>query len=104
MGSGGGGIPTKNRGQEQREDRDMASDYSELCKFLMQENPYGSDVDLPENLDRDAVRDGRINVWYFEGRPRRVSRAIQIPYRYKTKDGVWVKESLLIGFEGGPGL
>jgi hypothetical protein len=82
----------------------MASDYSELIKFIMQENPYGYEVDRPENLERESTREGKINVWYFEGRPRRVSKAIQIPYRYKTKDGVWVRENLLIGFEGGPGL
>ncbi|HEV8677180.1 MAG TPA: Dyp-type peroxidase [Methylomirabilota bacterium] len=97
------------------EDHDMAkkaapakpkakAKYSDFEEYVRKENVYGPDYKLPDDLDADSRIEGKTNVWYFEGRPRRVAKSIRIPYTYKTANGQPVTEHLLIGYEGGPGL
>jgi Dyp-type peroxidase family len=82
------------------EEEDMPyEDYQGLAQFMWEENPYGSDGELPDDLDEATARDSRVNWWYFEGKPRRVAKAIRIPYTY-TRNGQKLTDHLLIGFEG----
>lgn len=55
---------------------------------------------------------GYTHLWYFDGKPRSVKKAIRIEYKfdatYHLSDGttktVPITEHLLIGYEGGPGI
>jgi Dyp-type peroxidase family len=73
--------------------------YQGLAQLMSEENPYGSDGELPDDLDEATARDPRVNWWYFDGKPRRVAKAIRIPYTY-VRNGQKLTDHLLIGFEG----
>ncbi len=100
------------------------SEYDELCELIRQENPYpdatysglteeyaGVERDGPAAInsvsnplgetDRDAIKAHPEDCiwWYFEGAPRKVTKAIRVPYTYVV-DGKTVIEHLLIGYEG----
>jgi len=105
--------------------------YLRLGEFIHTQNPYPWQMELPVDLaapanpedvekdgigrnrdaghpfevpdvwgDRDRIMQGLF--WYFDGKPRRVSKAVRIEYTY-TFEGKEYTEHLLIGFEGAGG-
>jgi Dyp-type peroxidase family len=113
-------------------DTDMGDDENfRLGAFIRHENPYRWEMQFPKDFqaaetqgdvekdgigrNRDAdhpfevpdVWDDRAKVmqglfWYFDGKPRRVSKAVRVVYTY-TVNGQEYKEHLLIGYEGAGG-
>lgn len=102
-----------------------------LGEFIHQQNPYPWQMELPLDLERlssyeevemegpgkhrdqgnpftvvdvtgDRVRFMEGLFWYFGGKPRRMSKAIRIEYRYAVNDKEYTQH-LLIGYEGAGG-
>jgi hypothetical protein len=55
------------------------------------------------NFDLNPVVEQQLEVghWHFKGVPYFIEKALRIPYTYVDKNGVHIKDYLLIGFEGG---
>ncbi len=42
--------------------------------------------------------------WTFKGQPHRINTALRIAYRWaRRKDGIWITDYLMIGYEGSNG-
>jgi hypothetical protein len=80
--------------------------YRDLSEFIFDENPYTTQGQLRPGFQSVAEIDdfkdpkGDGELWAFGGRPRKVAKALRIPYRYRDKDGRVKTEHLLVGYEG----
>ncbi len=92
------------------------AEQSDLGQQIDKRNPYSfldpniipagsSSMHLPANfpqlpIEEDAYVTGS---WQFKDRSVRIAKAIRIPYTYQDEHGNFVREYLLIGFEGAGG-
>ena len=66
--------------------------------------PAGSSsMHIPANFQQLPIEEDSYAVgsWKFKDRSVRIAKAIRIPYTYQDRHGNFVREYLLIGYEGG---
>ena len=91
---------TNNERTDLGEQIDKRNPYSFLDPNVV---PAGSSsMHLPANfaqlpIEEDAYVTGS---WQFKDRSVRIAKALRIPYTYQDKHGNFVREYLLIGYEG----
>ena len=76
-------------------------DKRNLYSFL--NDPHNSSMHLPANFPQLPIEEDAyaIGSWKFKDRSVRIAKAIRIPYTYQDRHGNFVREYLLIGYEGG---
>jgi hypothetical protein len=77
----------------------------DLGEFICKQNPYTQRMELANNWQHHDVEIDQdyYHYWYFDGRPRRVRKAVRIKYTYledPTDPSSRKSEHLLIGYEG----
>lgn len=84
-------------------------EHGELGEQIDKRNPYSflqqpnnSSMDLPANFPQLSIEEDSyaIGSWKFKDRSVRIVKAIRIPYTYQDKQGNFIREYLLIGYEG----
>jgi hypothetical protein len=81
----------------------------ELGELIFKANPYklkpadrepdGNEVQLDGGIEADEYG----LTWAFRGGSFRIAKVLRIPYTYKDKHGVKVRDYLWIGYEGAGG-
>ena len=75
---------------------------ADLGNLIFLENPYGQQIELMfDGIELDANYEG---TWDFRTGKYRIAKALRIPYCYTDKQGVEIREYLLIGYEGSGGI
>ena len=84
-----------------------AANKTDLANNIENRNPYSfldpanPGMTMPPNWQTSIEEDSyAIGSWQFKGRTLRVKKAIRIPYTYQDKQGSFIREYLLIGYEG----